>query len=192
MSADHLIVYPRVPMGRVLWGVGWSVIATCVILGAALASVDLNLIAERPIWMFLFFSGVLGAGMIRSGRKFGQRPILTADALGLWVGLWGQRQPWLHLDRISLRETARSVGGVNDMLVISPRLDLIPGTHSALGRLVARGLHQKVLYCGALRDDVRDIIAGLDKAAQAVGYRLSPAHGDREKVWIVQKIAAFR
>lgn len=189
MSDADLIIYPRAPLGRMLVGLGWLVIGLATLLLLALGRIDLAILAGWAIWFLLLGVVLLGALLIRIGRWHRSKPILSADALGLCAGFWGRRQPWRRLDRITLRETLTCVDGVHDMLVISPRMDLIPGTHSMVGRLVARGLYEKSLACGAMRGDVRDIVAGLDRAARAGGYRLTAAEGPDSKVWIIEELA---
>lgn len=161
-----------------------SVVTTLVVV-IGLWRVDPAILTESGVQLALMTFVLLAVGLGYTARHMARtkRVILTADALGVWVGIWGKRQGWADIATIRIRAAPGDMIGVHRFLAFEPHK-----THpKALGRKIEASIGTRMIDLRTLKIDQDTLIGNLRRAALAGGYNLQPVAGAKTPTWDVAK-----
>ncbi len=189
MSADAtFVVYkrPRVWFGlAVLSAVCFFVVGLVVVTFAQVSPAEL--LDYRVVLVLAAFAAAgAGFGYAAWREVTGKKVILSADELGVWVGIWGRRQTWDDVATIRWRNAIGDPLGLQKFIAFEPPLT----NETPLGRWIEPSLRGRMVDLRAMRLDKCEVIAGLEKAAHAAGYMLVPEDALNPQVWDVRPKAS--
>jgi len=102
--------------------------------------------------------------------------VLSADALGVWVGIWGHRVAWSQIEKVTLAPLKRYL-----------TIHLHAQNETALGKRIESKITRQMIDLHWIDRTADDVIIGLSSAAFLAGYTMKPCEDGTVTEWAVSQ-----
>lgn len=156
---------------------------TFVLVAVSLWRLDPSILKETGVRIALLCLLIMGlvSGFFAKRNRSQRNVVLSADSLGIWAGIWGQRIAWSQIDKLKIGPPVGTF--------FSPQRHLVIHFHtendSKLGQAIAQSIHGRAIDLRWVVSTQNDIVAGLTAAAGLAGVTLTEIATGRSRVWQV-------
>lgn len=121
----------------------------------------------------------IGAGSYAYRNKTRRRIALSADALGVWVGIWGRRLAWDQIDRVVIAPPLGAMAASQRLL----KFYLHTQNETLLGQKIERSLNGRGIDLSWIESTMDEVTTGLQASAALAGYTMTLVEADAKCVW---------